>query len=120
MGILTDEQRTALFADEDTETAVWLGSPLNIYTQAECIPFRFMSSRYVMIFGHPAHELGGEEQLAENARHWSDGFISDNTSRLVKFFRADALEDEFKASEWHLDNPRYIFQFAELLRDVVA
>jgi hypothetical protein len=73
-----------------------------------------------MLFGHPAHELGDWELIAETARLWSDGFIPDRTSRIVKFFRADATGDEFRASEWHLDDPRYVFQFGEALGDVVA
>lgn len=121
MGIFNEEQRAQLFQDEDKQSDVWIGKPMSAYPRHEFMPFKFASVRYIMMMGHPAFEVGGDDMLPVMSEQWANGFTPAEHSRIMKFQVADAEQNQFlPKKEWKLPNPRYIFQFSEVLRDVVT
>lgn len=101
----------------------WLGEIYRLDDGRDLMPFVFLTLRFITIFVRPIHEAGGEEEfLATQAAEWANGFVPDNSARIVKFFRADAENGKtlFKPDEWKLDKPRHIFAFSELLANVMV
>ncbi|MCE1181574.1 MAG: hypothetical protein LWW81_04600 [Rhodocyclales bacterium] len=115
---INDELRRILFAEAPTESAAWLGIPFGLETDVEVVPIQFLTTRYLVFFTNIVQEFGGDLAFAEEmAASWSGGFIPDMQHRLVKFFRADADDQDsiFDPTRWKLENPRQIFQFGRLL-----
>lgn len=109
---------SVLFAEAPTEPAAWLGIPFEVEANVEVVPIQFISTRYLVFFTNLLQELDGDVALAqEMAATWSGGFIPNEHHRLVKFLRADAVDQNtiFDPTAWKIENPRQIFQFGRLL-----
>lgn len=117
---ISTDQQSELFEREDVEAGVWVGAPLSVFARYEMVPFRFLSAKYVMMFQHMGDAIGGAEEIAEHSTYFADSFTPEPESRLMKFMHVDSQGgNAFDPSQWSLPKPRYIFQFSELLRDVV-
>ena len=115
---INDELLRVLFADAPTEPAAWRGIPFGVGADVEVVPIQFLSTRYLVFFTSIVQEFGGDVAFAQQmAATWSGGFIPAEQHRLVKFLRADAVDQDtiFDPTAWKLENPRQIFQFGRLL-----
>lgn len=115
---LSNEKKASFFASAPAADEVWLGDIFHIEDRFEVIPFQFQH-QYLAVFYHPELEIGNLEDNAEVLTGWANGFIPAADARLVKFARSDAVSDFYSPDAWQLSNPRQIFQFGELLGDVV-
>lgn len=115
---LTDEQKAVFFTSAPAADEVWLGDIFHIENRFEVIPFQFRH-QYLAVFYHPEVTIGDLEYNTEVLAGWANGFVPAYDARLVKFARSDAVNDFYSPEIWQLDNPRQIFQFGELLGDVV-
>lgn len=120
---VTPEVMAALFAGTPgLPDALWRGTVYVLDDGRELLPFVFLELRFIAIFSSPLLEAGGDEAfLIEQVQTWAGNFDPDPNSRLVKFCRAEADHEAtlFKPDDWSLDHPRQIFQFSELLAEVM-
>jgi hypothetical protein len=87
----------------------------------EIVPVRFAGLDFWFLFLSPHAEAGDDPEFLSQMLETVDvqGFIPSQDSRLIKFCRADAEQDHFKPADWHLPAAFQIFQFAEILGDVM-
>lgn len=114
------QDRQALFVDDIIPSAQWAGDLFSIPGQGEVIPFRFVDCRYLIFFLDPLTFTGDRETLIEWAPIQSDGFVPHEEARIVKFFRAEAENDEFKESMWALPHGQDIYAFCKILTGLVS
>lgn len=109
----------AFFADDAQNEPTWIGNVFQVATNREVIPFTFEHIRYLMILGAPIYEAGDEESFLNLSSAWADGFNPKDQSRVMKFCRADAVDEHFQPDRWKLPNPLFIFSFCKTVTAVV-
>lgn len=116
---ISKEIRDVLFATS-SGSDVWVGSPLSFMTQYEMIPFEFMGAQYVMIFHQVCDAIGADENALVLLAEFAGGFVADPECRIIKFLNVHAeLENAFDPDAWKLQLGAYIFQFFDVVREVV-
>lgn len=119
---ITSENLALMFQEAPTgDSVVWIGRTLAVNDDLELIPFVFAGLRFVMFF--QSLENDADTEFAEMMlANWADGFRPHDHHRLIKFIRADIgmmKEAMFSPSEWKLPKQSLIFQFGDVLHDVI-
>jgi hypothetical protein len=117
--MLSQEQQEMLFQDAPDQP-LWIGNAKALADRIEAVPFKYDALRYVMVFMHPVEYIGGEAELPDYSRTWADGYMPNSTVRLVKFLRAEAVDELFTPSAWPLRRRNGIFELGSVLRDAWA
>lgn len=116
---ISPEIRHVLFPSP-CSSGVSIGSPLSFFSQYEMIPFEFNGAQYVMIFHQICDAIGSDESSLEVLAEFAGGFLAHKDCRIVKFFDVNAtLENAFDPDAWQLQIGAYIFQFFDVVREVV-
>lgn len=120
---LTPNLVRVLFQEASTdEEVVWIGNVFSVGDGSEVIPFQFLTTRYLMFFVSLPSLFGDQDLADEMVENWADGLTVHPSHRLIKFFRTDAIDQPdtlFDPTVWRLAHPRQIFQFSDLISDVV-
>lgn len=113
--------RDQLFIDAPANAGVWIGSLQAIGAGRELCPVRFAGVDFLFLFLSPHVEAGGDDDFLRQTLETADvkDFYPSEQSRLIKFCRADAEEGAFKPDDWHLPEAFQIFQFMEVIADVM-
>jgi hypothetical protein len=117
---ISAEQKQQLFLGDTFPSSQWVGDLFAIPDQGEVIPFRYFSCRYLLFFLNPLTFTGDRETLESWAPGQLDGFIPHQEARILKFFRAEADEDEFKEKHWSLPHGTDIYPFCRMLTGLVS
>jgi hypothetical protein len=90
---------------------------ISVDATIEAAGIDFDGTRHLVFFADIMSYAGDDEEFVrETAAAWNHGVVPGPTSRLVKFFRAEAdRETMFYPSEWPLPDPGMIWQFSEAL-----
>jgi hypothetical protein len=117
--IYNEEQLDSFFASSEPANPFWIGGAFQVTSGQEVIPFVFNGIRYLFILGTPLSEAGDETTLYALCAEFTDGFVPDENSRVIKFCRADAIEYHFDPKKWSLDEPKQIHQFGAVVSTIV-
>lgn len=110
-----------LFADVPPDAEVWIGTIQEIDVEREVIPIRFAGLDFLFLFISPHAEADHDMQVLNQMLDTLNvkNFVPVESSRLIKFARADADENHFNPKFWELPKPGQIFQFSQTLGDVM-
>lgn len=119
---LSAAEREYLFEEDQRATLHWVGSLHRMDDNTgDVIPFRFKEYCYLISFYEPIPFFGGDpDALVEMAQGQSDGYVPDANSRVIKFYRSDAEENEFKEKFWFLPSALDIYEFCNILTAVIS
>lgn len=104
----------------------WIGEVSFSPDRTEYVPFRYLSYRFVVTFTHPGQYFGlNDEEVQEVAPDMiKNGVIPDISSRLIKFYRAEADHSDpvgaYNPKMWPLASKRQVFQFGDILRTAIC
>lgn len=115
-----------LFHPDKGGQDAWVGEVAISPSRTEYVPFRYASLKYVMTFTHPGDYFGiddaGVREFAPTM--YTKGIVPDDSSRLIKFHRADVdatdPDSAYNPAKWPLKSPRQIFEFGDFLCDTVT
>lgn len=118
---LEDGLRERLFVDAPANAGAWIGDLVEIGSDREIVPVRFAGLDFWFMFLSPHTEADNDPDFLLQMLDTADvkDFVPCEASRLIKFCRADAEEHHFQPAEWHLPEVFQIFQFLQVLRDVM-
>lgn len=117
---IDEELKRALFTRIVEQETIWIGNVHELGAGRELVPFSFVSHNYLVLFSDPEYEAGDLALMLDMSQEWADGFQPEPNSRILKFFRADAVANFFKPESWKLSQPMQIFQFGETVADAIA
>jgi len=111
---------SAFIEAPESKEDFWIGKVQGISKGRELIPIDFYGARYLVAFLQPVTEAGDQNSLVVSVNIYADGFMPNDNSRVVKFWRADAEILPLDPSHWKLKEPTKMAAFCRTLCKAVA